>query len=80
MDQNIYSKQEEHFKAIDTPKNEFLERKQELFTMKLKMPMQFKEDWYIFRKHCNKLGIEFEDVLGDLMIQFNNGSISFKGE
>jgi hypothetical protein len=44
------------------------------------MPVQFKEDWKLFRKRCKKQGFEFEDVLGDLIIQFNKGKIDFKGE
>jgi hypothetical protein len=66
-------------RTIDTPENEFLERKQELFSMNLRMPVQFKEDWHFFRRRCSILGFEFEDVLGDLIIQFNKGSISYKG-
>ena len=64
-------------RTINTPENEFLERKQELFTMNLLMPVQFKEDWHLFKKRCRKLGVEFEDVIGDLIIQFNNGRISY---
>lgn len=71
---------EENSRAIYTPENEFLERQPELFNMKLKMPIQFKDDWHLFKKQCSKLGVEFEDVLGDLIIQFNNGSISYMGE
>jgi hypothetical protein len=71
--------QKENTRTINTPENEFLEREQELFTMKLLMPVQFKEDWQLFRKRCNKLGVEFEDVLGNLIIQFNDGGISYKG-
>lgn len=67
-------------RAIITPKNEFLEKKQELFNLYLKMPVQFNEDWKLFRKLCKKQGFEFEDVLGDLIIQFNKGKIGFKGE
>lgn len=67
-------------RAINTPENEFLEKKQELFNLYLKMPVQFKADWKLFRKRCKKQGFEFEDVLGDLIIQFNKGKISFKGE
>lgn len=66
-------------KTINTPENEFIKRKQELYVMRLLMPVQFKEDWHLFRKRCNELGVEFEDVLGDLIIQFNHGSISYKG-
>ena len=66
-------------RPILTPKNEFLERKQELFTMKLVMPVQFKEDWLLFKKLCRKLGVEFEDVLGSLIVKFNNGEVSYKG-
>ncbi len=67
-------------RAINTPENEFLEKKQELFNLYLKMPVQFKEDWKLFRKRCKKQGVEFEDVLGDLIIQFNKGKIAFKGD
>ena len=72
--------QEKYSRAINTPENEFLKREQELFTMKLIMPVQFKEDWHFFKKQCRKLGVEFEDVLGNLIIQFNNGNISYKGD
>jgi hypothetical protein len=67
-------------RVINTPENEFLEKKQELFNLYLKMPVQFKEDWQLFRKRCKKQGFEFEDVLGDLIIQFNKGKIAFTGE
>ena len=70
----------ENYRAICTPENEFIKRNQELFTMNLIMPVQFKDDWHIFKKQCNTLGVEFEDVLGNLIIQFNNGSISYTGE
>lgn len=70
---------EENKRAISLPENEFLEKKQELFNLYLKMPVQFKEDWKLFRKRCKELGFEFEDVLGDLLIQFNKGKIAFKG-
>lgn len=66
--------------AINTPKNEFLEKKQELFNLYLKMPVQFKEDWKLFRKRCKKQGFEFEDVLGNLIVQFHKGEITFKGD
>ena len=65
-------------KQINTPKNEFLEKKQELFSLNLKMPVQFNADWKLFRKRCKEKGFEFEDVLGNLIIQFNKGKISFK--
>jgi hypothetical protein len=65
-------------KFINTPANEFPEKKQELFNLYLKMPVQFKADWKLFRKRCVKQGFEFEDVLGHLIIQFNKGKISFK--
>jgi hypothetical protein len=71
---------EENLRAINLPGNEFLEKKQELFNLYLKMPVQFKEDWKLFRKRCKKQGFEFEDVLGDLIIQFNKGKIAYKGE
>ncbi|MHC4460521.1 MAG: hypothetical protein ACYS30_03730 [Planctomycetota bacterium] len=67
-------------KRIKTPENEFLKKKQELFNLYLKMPVQFKTDWKLFRKRCNKQGFEFEDVLGNLIIRFNKGKIRFKGE
>jgi hypothetical protein len=72
--------QKENNRAIRTPENEFIKRKQELFTMNLIMPVQFKNDWHIFKKQCRKLGVEFEDVLGNLIIQFNNGDVSYTGE
>ena len=65
-------------RAINTPENEFLEKKQELFNLYLKMPVQFKSDWKLFRKRCKEQGLEFEDVLGNLIIQFNEQRISFK--
>lgn len=64
---------------ILTPENEFLKRKPELFNLYLKMPIQFKKDWLLFKNNCDKLGVEFEDVLGDLIVQFNNGDISYRG-
>ena len=64
---------------ILTPENEFLIRKPELFNLYLKMPIQFKKDWLLFKNNCDKLGVEFEDVLGDLIVQFNNGDISYRG-
>ena len=67
-------------RTLITPDNEFLEKKQELFNMYLKMPVQFKEDWFMFKGHCHKLGVEFEDVLGDLIVQFNRGDVSYKGK
>ena len=67
-------------RTINTPKNEFLEKKQELFNLYLKMPVQFKDAWKSFRERCKKQGFEFEDVLGDLIIQFNKGKAAFRGE
>ena len=67
-------------KRIKTPENEFLKKKQELFNLYLKMPVQFKADWKLFRKRCQKRGFEFEDVLGNLIIQFNKGKVRLKGE
>ena len=64
--------------AIETPENEFLPRKQELFNLYIKMPVQFKEEWKLFRKRCKKQGFEFEDLLGNLIIQFNRGMLGFK--
>ena len=65
-------------RRIRTPDNEFLAKEQELFNLYLKMPVQFKADWELFRKRCKRRGLEFEDVLGDLIIQFNKGKISFR--
>ena len=62
---------------IETPKNEFLPRKQELFNLYLKMPVQFKEEWISFRTLCKKHGFEFEDMLGNLIVRFNKGEIGF---
>ena len=70
--------EEKNTRTINTPKNEFLEKKPELFNLYLKMPVQFKTDWQLFRKRCKKQGFEFEDVLGSLIIQFNKGKISFR--
>lgn len=67
-------------REIETPQNEFLERRQELFNLYLKMPVYFKAEWQSFRRCCRKRGFEFEDVLGSLIIQFNRGKISFRGE
>jgi hypothetical protein len=65
-------------RSIETPRNEFIEKKQELFNLYLKMPVQFKADWLLFRKLCKKQKIEFEDALGNLIIQFNKGRITIK--
>jgi hypothetical protein len=67
-------------RAINTPRNEFLEKKPELFNLYLKMPVKFKEDWKLFRKRCKKEGFEFEDVMGNLIMQYIKGKIAFKGE
>lgn len=69
---------EKNVRAINTPENEYLEKKQELFNLYLKMPVQFKKDFELFRKLVRKQGFEHEDVLGNLIIQFNKGKISFK--
>ena len=69
---------EENVRAINTPRNEFLEKKPELFNLYLKMPVQFKEDWILFRKRCKRAGLEFEDVLGNLIQQYSRGEIAFK--
>lgn len=63
--------EEKIFRKIITPENEFLEKKPELFNLYLKMPVQFKSDWLLFRKLCNAKGVQFEDMLGSLIIQFN---------
>ena len=70
---------EEKVRAIITSKSEFLEKNPELFNLYLKMPVQFKEEWISFRRRCKKQGFEFEDLLGNLIIQFNKGEIAFKG-
>ena len=70
---------EGNVRTINIPENEFLEKKQELFNLYLKMPVQFKKDYRLFRKLVRKQGLEFEDVLGDLIIQFNERKISVKG-
>lgn len=64
-------------RTLITPENEFLERKQELFRLNLLMPVQFKGDWISFKKRCTQLGLDFEDVLGNLIMQFNAGGISY---
>ncbi len=69
---------EGNVRAINTPENEFLKKKQELFNLYLKMPVQFKKDYEFFRKLVRKQGLEHEDVLGNLIIQFNKGKISLK--
>lgn len=56
---------------FDTPKNEFLKKKPESFNLYLQMPVEFKKDWMLFRKCCREKGLEFEDVLGSLIIHFN---------
>ena len=66
-------------RVINTPENEFLKKEQELFNLYLKMPVQFKDGWKLFRKRCKEQGLEFEDVLGNLILQFNEKQISFKG-
>ncbi|MHC4301482.1 MAG: hypothetical protein ACYS7Y_29800 [Planctomycetota bacterium] len=67
-------------RRINTPENEFLKKKQELFNLYLKMPVRFKADWKRFRKRCNEQGYDFEDVLGRLITQFSKGKISFRGK
>ncbi len=62
---------EENSRAINTPENEFPKKEQELFNLYLKMPVQFKADWKLFRVRCREQGFEFEDVLGNLIVQFN---------
>ena len=61
---------------IETPENQFLEKRPELFRMNLLMPVQFKGDWILFKRRCTQLGLDLEDVLGDLIRQFNAGGIS----
>lgn len=63
---------------FDTPKNEFLKKKQERFNLYLQMPVEFKKEWMLFRKCCREKGLEFEDVLGSLIIQFNKDTIQLK--
>ncbi len=62
---------DENRRTISTPGNEFLPRKQTLFNLYLKMPVHFKGDWNLFRAYCREQDSEFEDVLGGLIIQFN---------
>jgi DNA polymerase III delta prime subunit len=69
---------EKNVRSMNTPENEFLDKKQELFNLYLKMPVQFKKDYELFRKIVRKQGLEHEDVLGNLIIQFTKGEISFK--
>ena len=66
-------------RRIITPDNEFLKRKQELFNLYLKMPVEFEQEWKLFKKKCTQQGMDFEDVLGDLIVQFNQGDIVYKG-
>lgn len=63
---------------FDTPKNEFLKKKQESFNLHLRMPVEFKKEWILFRKCCREKGFEFEDVLGSLIIQFNKDTTQFR--
>jgi hypothetical protein len=65
-------------RTIHTPDNEFLPREQVSFNLYLKMPVRYKEAWGEFKRNCTRRGIEFEDVLGDLIDQFNKGGIPFK--
>jgi hypothetical protein len=67
-------------RTINTPGNEFFEKKNELFNLYLKMPVEFKEAWKLFRKRCKEEGLEFEDLLGNLIRQYTQGKISFKRE
>jgi hypothetical protein len=64
-------------RSINTPKNQFLKRKPESFRLNLRMPYEFKEIFHFFRKLTRDQGLEWEDVLGNLMAQFNVGNISF---
>jgi hypothetical protein len=64
-------------RSINTPKNEFLKKKLESFRLNLRMPYEFKEIFQIFRKLTRDQGLEWEDVLGNLIAQFNVGKISF---
>jgi hypothetical protein len=66
-------------RTILTPDNEFPPSEQVLFNLYLKMPVQFKGAWGEFKRNCTRMGVEFEDVLGDLIAQFNKGDISYKG-
>jgi hypothetical protein len=66
-------------RTILTPENEFLLREQASFNLYLKMPVPFKEAWGEFKRNCTRMGIEFEDVLGDLIVQFNKGDIRYRG-
>lgn len=66
-------------RTIHTPDNEFLPQEQESFNLYLKMPVEFKEAWGEFRRNCSRKGLDFEDVLGDLLLRFNRGGIRYKG-
>jgi hypothetical protein len=50
-----------------------------MFNLYLKMPIQFKAAWGEFKSNCTRRGLEFEDVLGDLITQFNRGEVRYKG-
>ncbi len=65
-------------RPILTPENEFLEHEPLLFNLYLKMPVRYKDAWQEFRQKCSRQGLDFEDVLGSLLIQFNRGGISYK--
>ncbi|MCP4584084.1 MAG: hypothetical protein GY839_20925 [candidate division Zixibacteria bacterium] len=69
---------EKKYNSITTPENEFPIKEQELFNLYLKMPVQFKADWKLFRVRCKEQGFEFEDVLGSLIIQFNEKQVFFQ--
>ncbi len=64
--------------VFDTPKNEFLKKKQERFNLNLQMPVEFKKEWILFRKCSREKGLEFEDVLGGLIIKFNKDTTQFR--
>lgn len=66
-------------RTILTPDNEFLPREPALFNLYLKMPVEFRDAWGEFKRTCNRQGFAFEDVLGDLIVQFNHGDISYQG-
>lgn len=63
---------------FNTPKSEFIKKKQVSFYLNLQLPVEFKKDWILFRKCCREKGLEFEDVLGGLIIQFNKDTAKFR--
>jgi len=42
------------------------------------MPIEFKKEWILFRKCSREKGLEFEDILGGLIIKFNKDTTQFR--